>query len=280
MNKLIRTIHPEVRIIDKAKGIVDYVASDETLDSYREIIRADGWRFTHFKKNAPFVDSHDYNTIGNLLGKVTDFKVDGKQLVERVQWAVDSNSELAKLGFSLTAGGYLKAVSVGFFPKKTATKWDSDPQAFNNAVIAAGVSPADAATLRAIYLEQEQIELSACILGANPNALAKAHIDGAVTDETLEKLGFDDDGLQFLHESAAAYEEATPAQRVFIKLEWHRHLACDLKKTQPGRLCHNTFREKAKPTATSSDNGADDEEAMQRQRSAFLAELNAVTKPK
>src|SRR5882724_11029049 len=112
-NRLIRTIHPEVRVIDKAKGIVDYVASDETLDSYREIIRADGWRFTHFKKNAPFVDSHDYNTIGNLLGKVTDFKIEKKQLVERVQWAVDSDSDLAKLGFSLTEGGYLKAVSVG-----------------------------------------------------------------------------------------------------------------------------------------------------------------------
>src|SRR5581483_2971902 len=128
MNKLIRTIHPEVRVIDRAKGIVDYVASDETLDCYREIIKASGWRFTHFKKNAPFVDSHDYNTIGNLLGKIVDFKVDGKQLIERAQWAIDSNSELAKLGFSLTVGGYLKAVSVGFFPKRTVTKWDSDPK--------------------------------------------------------------------------------------------------------------------------------------------------------
>jgi hypothetical protein len=56
MNKLIRTIHPEVKVVDASKGIVDYVASDESVDSYREIIRANGWKFTNFKKNAPFVD--------------------------------------------------------------------------------------------------------------------------------------------------------------------------------------------------------------------------------
>jgi hypothetical protein len=266
MNKLIRTIHPEVRVIDKAKGIVDYVASDETLDSYKEIIRADGWRFTRFQKNAPFVDSHDYNTIGNLLGKVTDFKVQDKQLVERVQWAIDSGSELAKLGFSLTEGGYLKAVSVGFFPLKTATKWDSNPATFQASVAEMGIPPETANALRVIYLEQEQIELSACILGANPNALAKAHIDGAVTDETLEKIGFDDDGLQFLHESAAAYDNATPALRAMIKLEMRRI---------------TIFRKKARHRATSSTNGADDEEAIQRQRRAFLAELKkTITKGK
>jgi hypothetical protein len=302
MNKLIRTIHPEVRIIDAAKGIVDYVASDETLDCYREIIRADGWRFTHFKKNSPFVDSHDYSSVGNLLGKVTDFKVDGKQLVERVQWAVDSNSELARLGFSLTAGGYLKAVSVGFFQNRTVTKWDSDPKAFQGAIKELGVSTEDAATLRAIYLEQEQIELSACILGANPNALAKAHIDGVATDETLEKLGFDDDGLQFLHESAAAYDEATPAQRAFIKLEMRRFTCRSTRQSIPrtktttdtteheGRdhsdlgdrsaSSSNNFRKEAKQRATSSNDGADDEAAIQRRRRAFLAELNAATKQK
>jgi len=266
MNKLIRTIHPEVRVIDRAKGIVDYVASDETLDCYREIIKASGWRFTHFKKNAPFVDSHDYNTIGNLLGKIVDFKVDGKQLIERAQWAIDSNSELAKLGFSLTVGGYLKAVSVGFFPKRTVTKWDSDPKGFQDAIKEMGVSQEDALNLRAVYLEQEQIELSACILGANPNALAKAHIDGVATDETLAKLGFDDSGLQFLHESAAAYDQATPAQRAVIKSEMRR--------------ITNFRQKKATHRAASSDHGAEDEEAIQRQRSAFLAELKNVTQPK
>jgi hypothetical protein len=283
MNKLTRTIHPEVKIIDRTKGIVDYVASDETLDSYREIIKADGWRFNRFQKNAPFVDSHDYSTVANLLGKVIDFKVEGKQLVERVQWAIDSSSELAKLGFSLTEGGYLKAVSVGFFPVRTVTKWDNDPAGFTGAISEMGISTEEATKLRAIYLEQEQIELSGCILGANPNALARAHIDGAVTDETLATLGFDDDDLQFLHESAAAYEEATPAQRAFIKLELRRiHVAAPLSRGAEARrqsavATKDNFRQSTEHRATSPANAADGEEAIQRQRQAFLKELNRNT---
>jgi len=274
MNKLIRTIHPEVRIIDRAKGLVDYIASDETLDHYREIIRATGWRFTYFKKNAPFVDSHHYYTIGNLLGKILDFKVAGKQLVERVQWAIDTGSDLAKLGWDLTVGGYLKAVSVGFIPKRVVTKWDNDPSNFQSTIAEMGISAEEAAVLRAIYLEQEQIELSACIIGANPNALAKAHIDGVAKDETLEKLGFDDNGLQFLHESAAAYENATPAQQAVIRFELGRITS---RQSGPDK----TFRQDNAPhRAASPDNGADDEAAIQRRRKAFLAELKTATQPK
>jgi hypothetical protein len=41
------------------------------------------------------------------------------------------------------------------------------------------------AGIRTIYTEQEQIELSACIIGANPNALLKAK---AITDQDYEFL--------------------------------------------------------------------------------------------
>jgi hypothetical protein len=38
---------------------------------------------------------------------------------------------------------------------------------------------------RRIYLEQEQMELSACIIGANPNALARAYKAGVIDDDLL-----------------------------------------------------------------------------------------------
>lgn len=200
MKKLIRTLHPTTRILDAAKGLVEYVASDETLDSYREIIRADGWRFTHFAKNAPFVDSHDYSTIGKLLGTVVDFKVAGKKLVETVQWAVDvAGNELAQLGWKMTEAGYLKAVSVGFWPTKMVTKWDNDPSAFKHEIEELGLTKDN--DVRAIYQEQEQIELSSCIIGANPNALAKSYKAGVLTDADLD----------FLSRERDARECATPA---------------------------------------------------------------------
>ena len=41
---------------------------------------------------------------------------------------------------------------------------------------------------RSIYLEQEQVELSACVIGANPNALARSYKAGLLTDADLDLL--------------------------------------------------------------------------------------------
>jgi hypothetical protein len=188
MKSLTRTIHPEVRIVDEERGIVDYVASDETIDYYKEIIRASGWRFTNFKKNAPFVDSHDYSSIDKVLGKVIDFGIEKKRLVERVQWAIDvPENGLAQLGWKLTLGGYLKAVSVGFFPVKMVSKFGGDAAAWAAQLKELGLD--SESPVRTIYLEQEQCELSACVIGANPNALAKACRDQFVDKDDLAFMG-------------------------------------------------------------------------------------------
>jgi hypothetical protein len=180
-----RMIHPEVRVVDSRNGIVDYIASDESIDSFKEIIRAAGWRFTHFAKNAPFVDSHDYSTIGKCLGKVIDFRVEGARLIERVQWAIDvPENQLARIGWKMTEAGYLKAVSVGFFSVKYATPHSGEE--WGRQLKELGL-PADAA-VRTIYTEQEQVELSCCVVGSNPNALAKAYRAGAISDADIETL--------------------------------------------------------------------------------------------
>jgi hypothetical protein len=184
MKTLHRTIHPETRVIDQSRGIVEYIASDETLDSYREIIRASGWRFNMFEKNAPFVDSHNYGSIEMLLGSVIDFRVVGSQLIETVQWAIDvEENKLARVGFAMTAAGHLRAVSVGFRP----VRWTSAGDTEWARTLAEMRLPADTPA-RTIYLEQEQVELSACILGANPNALARSYKDGAINDEDIDFL--------------------------------------------------------------------------------------------
>jgi hypothetical protein len=197
MNTLRRTIHPEIKILDAAAGLCEYVASDETVDSYREVIRADGWRFNRFSKNAPFVDSHNYGTVEMLLGKVIDFKVAGSRLVETVQWAIDvPENSLAQLGWKMTAAGYLKAVSVGFLPTKYVSRHDRD---FDGELLRLQLP--QEANVRCIYLEQEQIELSACIIGANANALARAYKAEVITDADLEF--FSDTKHQREHGSAA-----------------------------------------------------------------------------
>jgi hypothetical protein len=41
---------------------------------------------------------------------------------------------------------------------------------------------------RAIYVRQQQIELSACVIGANPNALAKSYKAGVLSDADIELI--------------------------------------------------------------------------------------------
>jgi hypothetical protein len=178
-----RTIHPVVKVLDAKQGLVEYVASDETVDSYKEVIRASGWRFTNFAKNAPFVDSHDYSSIEKLLGKVVDFRVDGRSLVETVQWAKDAGNKLADIGWRMTEGGFLKAVSVGFWPVKYITKADSTYAAQLKEL---NIEPMT--EVRTIFTEQEQIELSAVVIGANPNALARSYKAGYLTDADLDMI--------------------------------------------------------------------------------------------
>jgi hypothetical protein len=182
-----RTIHPEIRVIDAKAGLAEYVASDETVDSYREVIRANGWRFDLFAKNAPFVDSHQYDSLDRLLGQVVDFKVEGKRLVETVQWAIDvPENRLAQIGWRMTEAGYLKAVSVGFRPVRAVSRFDADNAAWLGQLLELGLS-ADT-SVRTIYTEQQQLELSAVIIGANPNALARAHKADAISEADLEFL--------------------------------------------------------------------------------------------
>lgn len=183
-----RSLHTEVKVIDSKRGIVDYIASDETLDSYREVIRASGWRFDNFAKNAPFVDSHCYDSVDKLLGKVTDFRVKDGKLMETVQWAIDvPDNKLAQLGWKMTEAGYLKAVSVGFFPVKALTRWDPASKTDWLAQLQE-LGLTEETAPRCIYTEQQQIELSCCIIGANPNALARAYRAGAVSDQDIDYI--------------------------------------------------------------------------------------------
>ena len=179
-----RAIRPEIRVLDEAAGTVEYVASDETVDSFNEVILAKGWRFDQFAKNAPFVDSHSTFSIQDILGRVIDFKVAKGRLIETVKWAIDvAENTLARLGFAMTKAGYAKAVSVGFVPVKVVAKWDKDLAAYREQVEKLGLEEVNGP--RAIYVEQQQKELSAVVIGANPNALARAFKANVISDADI-----------------------------------------------------------------------------------------------
>lgn len=260
-----RTFHTEIKVVSEKEGVIEYIASDETLDSHREIVRVNGWRFNRFAKNAPFVDSHDYWTIGKLLGRVTSAEVVGAQLVERVKWAIDvPGCELAKLGFDLTLKGYLKAVSVGFIPTKYAVSGSDD---FTKACAEMKLSADTVARLRCIYLEQEQIELSACIIGSNPEALARAYHAGDIKDEQLAKCGFGGDAeMELLIKSGEVWDKSDPVTQYRIRRELE---AVNARSLSPGN------KSKAAPSST-PDGEADADRLADEELKEIATRLNAL----
>lgn len=260
-----RTLNVEARILSEADGLVEYVASDATLDSYYESILATGWRFDFFQANAPFVDSHNYYSIEAMLGKVVGARIEGEKLIEKVQWAKDiPEHKLATIGWKLTLGGFLKAVSVGFRTVKAV--WPGDG-GWNAAVAQAKLSPEDAAKCRRIFVEQQQLELSACVIGANPSAVAKAWKAGCVKDADLAGIGFTDDDMTFLKTAGEALERADVDPLLSMVVE--REMI---------RITHRKFSSPTEPKSHSSDKPRGDDLAAREaaKRAEMIRSLEAL----
>jgi hypothetical protein len=81
---------------------------------------------------------------------------------------------------------FLPAVSVGCQVTRAACRWDNDKTEYNTQC--AELKLPREVVPDVIYIEQEQLELSQCVLGANPNAVAKAYKAGVINDADLDFL--------------------------------------------------------------------------------------------
>lgn len=125
-----------------------FVASDEAPDRIRDVIRADGWDLTQFKRNPSILWSHDYSIAP--IGKAPQVWVDGKQLLNTV--AFDHEDEFAAFIEGKVSRGMVRAESVGFRPLEFS--FDKE----NGGVI---------------FTKQELLEISIVSVGMHPKALRK-----------------------------------------------------------------------------------------------------------
>jgi hypothetical protein len=264
-----RPLNVTPRVLSETGGLVEYLASDATLDSYDEVILASGWRFNLFQKNSPFVDSHEYWAIDKLLGRVVDARIENKALIETVEWAKDiEENALARLGWKMTIGGFLKAVSVGF---RVVNCVSPNMEGWNDAVREAGLNNDDARRCRRIFTAQEQLELSVCILGANPNALMRAYDAKCIGTSDLSACGIHDDDLQFMQAAQRAFattgNDLDEMTKLLIQREMSRitHRTKALNSTTPGM-----GRSPGKP------GGGDQSKRLARERAEFIRRLEAL----
>ncbi|MCX8156702.1 MAG: HK97 family phage prohead protease [Verrucomicrobiae bacterium] len=155
-----RPAAPEAEAGGPELPLMDFLASDATLDRAGEVVAPEGWRLENYRRNPVFQNAHHYDNILFTLGRATAVEVRGGHLWLRVQFATHINP-LARMAYELYRGGFLRAVSVGFIP----LRWENGTER---------------TAWRRRFLEQELLEVSAVPVPANPNALALAVKAGAL----------------------------------------------------------------------------------------------------
>ena len=132
---------------------LEFIMSDETIDSYGDIIVAKGWNLSNFKLNPIALWGHDHKSPIGAWEKV---RVSGKQLIGKLKFAAAGTSEEIDVLRKLVEQRIIKAVSVGFQPIEYEEIDKENPWG--------GIK----------FLKSMLHECSLVSVGANPNALAVA----------------------------------------------------------------------------------------------------------
>ena len=135
----------------KGDGL-EFVLSDDTIDRYGDVIEADGWDLSWFRKNPVALFGHNSSFP---IGTWSNLRVEGGKLLGRLNLAARGTSQRIDELIALVEQGILRAVSVGFQPI------ESEP-----------IEGSKMGGRR--YLRQELLETSLVSVPANPAALAVA----------------------------------------------------------------------------------------------------------
>jgi len=151
--------------IDDEVRAVKFVASDESVDRYGDIVRST-WNLSPYKKNPVFLWNHDYSLPA--IGTVKPITVEEKRLMVQANFPAEGVNTFADQLYRLIKAKILRAVSVGF---------SVDPQDVELVKDAK-----DAWTGGYIYNRPELLEISLCNVPANAQALAVARSLGVPSE--------------------------------------------------------------------------------------------------
>jgi HK97 family phage prohead protease len=159
----------EVREPQGDEPILDFIASDETVDRYNEVIELGGWQLDNYRRNPVVLDSHDYYSIASVLGRSDEVAIDDGKLRNRVRFALDN--PMGTMAYKLARGGFIRSESVGFIPIEWVRGNEAAGEPYRT------------------YKKQELIEISLCAVPANPGATMSAALkSGAVRRDDIKEL--------------------------------------------------------------------------------------------
>lgn len=178
------------KAVANAGSGLDFVLSDATVDRYGDTIDPDGWDLSWFKKNPIALFGHSSSFP---IGTWSNIRVEGGKLIAKLNLAARGTSARIDELIGLVEQGVLRAVSVGFIPRKSEPINPDEPYK----------------GLR--FLEQELLETSLVSVPANPAALQLAKSMN-VSDETMS-LAFGEQAELKLRDVSIGENAATPPER-------------------------------------------------------------------
>jgi HK97 family phage prohead protease len=146
------------------------IMTDETVDSYGDIVKAKGADLERFKSNPIALLNHKSDRI---IGTWGDIVTKPKSIEGTVTVALEGTSPHVDEAYALMSQGILRAASIGFMPKKVERRLDDNGEPLWSYIIH----------------EWDLYECSIVSIPANPSALAKSVADGnTMARDLLEEM--------------------------------------------------------------------------------------------
>ena len=149
---------------DEEAREIDFTISSESEDSYRDIVKADGWDLERYLKNPVVLWAHMSRELP--VGNASNVRADGASLKATAKFATRDTYEFADDVFKMLKAGFLKATSVGFIPQEWS--WDEQRGGYN-------------------FIKSELFEFSVVPVPANPDALMNSISEGGEDVEFLRE---------------------------------------------------------------------------------------------
>ena len=173
----LRMLSLQNRKIDEKTRSVEFVASDESIDSYGTIIPVKNWVLDRFNGNGIIGYQHNLywsSDPDNVIGKGTAWVEDDKLMV-RIEFEPKEINELAEKIYQKVLFGSINGVSVGFSELDEGEAKEIDGQVVY------------------VFGRCELLEISVVNIPANANALKRYYEDQLKQLRNADEMPDDDD---------------------------------------------------------------------------------------
>jgi HK97 family phage prohead protease len=100
---------------NKVEDIFTMIFSTPDKDRHGDIV-LQNFELDFYRKNPVLLDSHNYDSITHIIGRVNSIRVEANQLKGELEFALmNPKGQLAK---DMVAGGFINTSSIGFIPKE------------------------------------------------------------------------------------------------------------------------------------------------------------------